>query len=95
MKPALIVLGILGGIVLAGLPRRKNRAQSGGMAPTTRKLTRSESLRRAREASARRRAEDKADYAIAVKRCADLDSGRTKALSREEFLREMDLLDKP
>ena len=38
-----------------------------------------------------RRAEDKADYAIAVKRCADLDSGKTKALTREEFLRGLEL----
>lgn len=39
----------------------------------------------------RRRAEDKADLTIALKRCADLDAGRTKTLSREEFLRDMDL----
>lgn len=39
----------------------------------------------------RRRLEDKADLAVALKRCADLDSGRTKALSREEFLRGLDL----
>ena len=40
---------------------------------------------------ARRRLEDKADLAIALKRCADIDSGRTKTLSREEFLRGLDL----
>lgn len=32
----------------------------------------------------------KGGLAIALKRCADLDSGRTKALSREEFLRGLD-----
>lgn len=36
-----------------------------------------------------RRAEDKADCAIAVKVCARLDSGEEKALTREEAMREL------
>lgn len=51
------------------------------------------SLQRVRRAklARMRRAEDKADLAVAVKRCADLDSGRTRALTREEFLRGLEL----
>ena len=36
-----------------------------------------------------RRAEDKADLAIAIKRCADLDSGKTKARKAEDVWRDL------
>ncbi|MBW7895145.1 MAG: hypothetical protein H3C27_08520 [Opitutaceae bacterium] len=78
--------------LIFGLSTLQNRAHSARMASDTRKLTRSETLRRARAAAARRRrAEDKADYAIAVKRCADLDAGRTKLLSPDEVWKSLGL----
>ena len=39
----------------------------------------------------RRRAEDRSDCVIAVKRCADIDAGRVTPLTRQEFLRALDL----
>ncbi|MFH1499084.1 MAG: hypothetical protein ABII82_14810 [Verrucomicrobiota bacterium] len=55
------------------------------------KKTATPAATRARRAAAarRRRAEDKADYELAVKRLADLDSGKTKALPAEEVWREL------
>jgi hypothetical protein len=50
-----------------------------------RKLSMSPAAVRAR----RYRAEDKRDYAIAVKRLADRDSGKTKAIPAKEVWREL------
>ena len=60
--------------------------------PVRRAAANADAVRARRAKLARiRRAEDKADYAIAVKVCARLDSGEEKALTREEAMRELGL----
>lgn len=96
MKPW-VPLAALGAalVLIAGLSRPPDRAPSVGMSTATKTKkpaakTAAERARRAKLARIRR-AEDKADLAIARKRLADIDAGKAKVLTREEFLREMDV----
>ncbi|MCF7689706.1 MAG: hypothetical protein K9M98_13065 [Cephaloticoccus sp.] len=63
----------------------------GSIAPQT-KSSRAEQARARRAAAARRRrAEDKADLEVAIRRCADIDAGRVKLLSRDEVWKSLGL----
>jgi hypothetical protein len=88
--PLLWIAVALGLLVAAGLSFGRKRPHSDDMGNIATKTATSDRVRRAANAR-RRRAEDKADYALAKKRLADIDAGRVKALSREEFLRALDL----
>lgn len=80
-RPGSLTAAALGLLLFAGLSFGRASAPSRGMdTATRRKLTRAEQARR-------RRAEDKADYALAAKRCAEIDAGRSKVYTREEALR--------
>lgn len=67
--------------------------QSRTVGTITQTKSRQAAERRARRAAQarRRRSEDRADYDRAAKRLVDIDVGRVKPLSREEFLRALDL----
>ena len=85
-------MSLLGLLAHVGLSFDAKRAQSPVVGTMTQSKSRPASLRARRAAEARRRrAEDRADYAIAVKRCADLDSGRAKALNPEDVWRALGL----
>jgi hypothetical protein len=73
-----------------GLAFRRETGSVSFMATSTVIKSRSTRERRAAQAR-RRRAEDRADYALAAKRCADIDAGRVKVYSREEAIRELGL----
>jgi hypothetical protein len=81
------------GVVYAELlPNRACHAHLDSMKTTvaTKATATSAAVRARRAAAARlRRAQDKADCAIAVKRLVDLDSGKTKAIPAEEAWREL------
>jgi len=92
MKPwAVLSLGVVFLALLSLLPTAEVAPQLAGMKTITKtkKPVRKLSMSPAAVRSRRNRAEDKADYAIAVKRLAELDSGKTKAIPAEEVWRDL------
>lgn len=91
-KLSLWIYGALGLLALASLSFAGNRAQSPVVGTMTQTKTRPTSLRARRAAQARRRrAEDRADYAAAVKACQLLDAGKAKLLDPETVWRDLGL----
>ena len=95
MKPVhwlLLITGLFALVLWRVLQNPDPAPQSAGMKTLSKKpaLAKASAIRARRAAQARaRRAEDKADIAVALKRCADLDSGKTKAIPAEEVWRAL------
>lgn len=88
-----LLVGALGLVAVSLLSTGRRVRTVGGMKTLTTaagtKAATKKSLSPAAIRARRRRAEDKADYALAVKRLAALDSGKEKAIPAEEVWREL------